>query len=199
MLTEPVVDNEDDLQAIAARVRQVLTHAGMSQKDLAARLGMTAGYLSEVARGNKRPGTDFLLGIRRQVGVSIDWLLTGEGAMFGGAGIRQEMFHAIRLQIAITRAAMIEKDPVAQELLKLLGDDRLDAADNESRFRKLLERIAPADPDLDLVVELYNGHLWESNPIIQRRNLLASAAAHFENQGRSNKLNMLRGLTPKRT
>lgn len=191
--------DKTDLQAIAARLRQVLSHAGMSQKDLAGRLGMTASYLSELVRGNKRPGTDFFLGIRRQVGVSIDWLLTGEGAMFSGSGIRQEMFHAIHLQIAITRAAMIEKDPVAQELLKLLGDDRLDAADNESRFRKLLDRIVPADPDLDLVVELYNGHLWESNPIIQRRNLLASAAAHFENQERSNKLNMLRGPTPKRT
>lgn len=46
--------------------------------------------------------------------------------------------------------------------------------------RMLLDRIAPEDGDLDLAVELYNGHQWATDPVSQRRNLLAAAVAHFE-------------------
>lgn len=197
-MTRKIDAPEAEKQLIASRIQQVLAHASLSQKDLAEKLGMSPSYVSEIARGLKRPGTDFFIGLLREVGASVDWLLTGEGSMFGGVGIRQDLLRAIRLQIAVARSAILEKDATAQELLALIADDRLEAAGSDARFRKLLDRIAPGDPDEDLAITLYNGHLWASDPISQRRNILASAVAHFENQTRSDKLSALRGRGPHR-
>lgn len=158
----------------------MLSHAGLSQTDLARQLGISTGFMSEIARGVKRPGPDFFMGVRRLLGVSIDWLMTGEGTMTGGAGIRQELFLAIRLQIAVVKSAINDGDPLAKALMILIREGNLGAASTDKEFSALLERVAPADADLDLAVELYNGHLWTTDPIAQRRNLLAAAVAHFE-------------------
>lgn len=167
-------------RGLPARINQVLTHSGLSQTDLAKQLGLSTGFMSEIVRGVKRPGPDFFMGVRRLLGVSIDWLMTGEGTMTGGAGIRQELILAIRLQIAVAKAAINDGDPVANALLILIREGQLGAAGADKAFSSLLERIAPEDADLDLAVELYNGHLWTTDPIAQRRNLLAAAVAHFE-------------------
>jgi hypothetical protein len=100
--------------------------------------------------------------------------------MIGGAGIRHDLFRAIRLQIAVARAAVIEGDATARALMLLIREGQLAAAADDPVFGDLLDRVAPDDADLDLAVELYNGHQWTSDPLSQRRNLLAAAAAHFE-------------------
>ena len=178
---------------IAVRLRQVLAHTELNQRQLAQRLGLSDGFVSQVARGLKRPGTEFFFALRRELGVSIDWLLTGEGSMFGSVGIRQDLLHAIRLQVATVRAAIVDKNPDAKELLTLIAEDRLHEGGGDVRFQALLDRISPADPDGDLAVMLYNGHQWASDPVAQRRNLLASAIAHFEGLRKEDKLSALWG------
>jgi len=54
--------------------------------------------------------------------VSIDWLLSGEGATVGGVGIRHELLRAIRLQVEVARAAVVDNDPVARALLVLIRE-----------------------------------------------------------------------------
>lgn len=173
-------DNEEVWQAFPARLAQVLVHAGVTQTELARLLQLSAGFVSEVCRGLKRPGADFFIGLHRLFGVSIDWLATGKGTMIGSAGIREDLFQAIRLQISVAKAAVNERDPVAQALLALIREGQLGAAASNAAFSDLLDRIAPVDADIDLAVELYNGHLWTADPIAQRRNMLAAAVAHFE-------------------
>ncbi len=170
------------LQSLPERLSQVLAYAGVSQTELARRVGMSPGFISELMRGVKRPGAEFLLALREGFGVSIDWLLSGEGTMVGGAGIRHDLFRAIRLQVAVAKAAVMSSDPVAKALMLLIREGQLGAAEKEPAFKTLLDRLAPDDADLDLAVELYNGHQWSSDPIAQRRNLLAAAAAHFESR-----------------
>lgn len=184
---------DDSWQSLPARINQVLNHAGLSQTDLAKQLGLSTGFMSEIARGVKRPGPDFFMGVRRLLGVSIDWLMTGEGAMTGGSGIRQDLFLAIRLQIGVAKAAINDSDPVAKALLLLIREGQLGAAGADKEFSSLLERVVPADPDLDLAVELYNGHLWTTDPVAQRRNLLAAAVAHFEARKPMDKLAAVTG------
>jgi transcriptional regulator with XRE-family HTH domain len=177
---------------LPARLAQVLSLAGITQTDLARQLGISPGFVSEVVRGLKRPGPDFFMAIRRLWGVSIDWLASGEGSMTGGAGIRQELLRVIKLQIAVAKAAIIDADPLAKALLVLIREGQLTGVHDEA-FAELLERISPADTELDLAVELYNGHLWTVDPIAQRRNLLAAAVAHFETRRPLNKLAALTG------
>ena len=121
-----------------------------------------------------------MLALRKSCGVSIDWLLSGEGTMIGGAGIRHDLFRAIRLQVAVARAAVIGSDPTARALMLLIREGQLNAAAGDPDFKTLLDKLAPEDADLDLAIELYNGHQWATDPVAQRRNLLAAATAHFE-------------------
>lgn len=168
------------LPGLAQRLGQLLALLGMTQAALARQIGASPGFVSDVIRGVKRPGADMFLGLRNALGVSIDWLLTGEGTMFGGSFIRPDMFRAIRLQIAVARAAIVEKDPVALALLAALRDANPSAAAHDTAFSVLLARIDPTDADLNLAVELYNGQQWTPDPISRRRNILAAATAHFE-------------------
>ena len=165
---------------VAARLMLVITQSGLNQAEFSRRLGVSAGFVSDAARGIKRPGADFLLSMRTVFGVSIDWLLTGEGTMHGGSGIDLELLRAIRLQIAVARTAVVDADPTAQALLLLIREGRLQEAVAEPSLGAFLDRIAPEDSDFDLATELYNGHLWTDDSDAQRRNLLAAAIAHFE-------------------
>lgn len=162
------------------RLTLVLTYVGLSQAELARTIGMSPGFVSDVLRGVKRPGAEFLHALRRSLGVSIDWLLTGEGSMMGGAAVRHDILRAIRLQIAVAKAAVLELNPIARALMILIREGQLATAWEDPAFKQLLDGLAQDDADLDLMIELYNGHIWATDPISQRRNLMAAAAAHFE-------------------
>lgn len=168
------------LDGFAARLAQVIAHTGVNQTEFARRIGASPGFISDVVRGNKKPGAEFLCAVRTVFGISVDWLLTGEGAMTGGAGINLELLRTIRLQIAVARAAVMESNPTASTLLILIRDGRLQETEAEPEIALYLEQLALGDPDTDLALELYNGHFWTQDVNEQHRNLLAAAIAHFE-------------------
>lgn len=183
---------------MAGRLAQALALSGLSQAELARRVAMSPSFISDVLRGVKRPGPEFLLAVRKTLGVSIDWLLAGEGSMTGGAGIRHELFQAIRIQVAVAKAAVLEGNETARALLTLIEDGKLNLGEGAESFRRLLDDIVPVDGDLDLVVQLYNGHQWAPDPIAQRRNLVAAAVAHYESRRPFDRLAALVGETPRR-
>ncbi|MDO9167018.1 MAG: helix-turn-helix transcriptional regulator [Rhodoferax sp.] len=184
----------DTLADFPARLAQVLAHQGITQTELARQIGMSPGFISDVMRGHKRPGAEFFVAVRKLFCVSIDWLMTGDGTMMGDVGIRHELLQAIRIQIAVARAAIKEDDPTARALLILIREGQLANAAKDAHFQSLLERIVPTDSDLDLAVELYNGHLGATDPIVQRRNLLAAAVAHFEARKPIDKMAAMTGV-----
>lgn len=49
----------------------------MSQRDFAAKLGTSSGYISGLESGKTMPGGDFLLRIHQEFGTDVTWLLTG--------------------------------------------------------------------------------------------------------------------------
>jgi len=51
----------------------------LSQGELAKELGISQSQLSKYERGVAAPPADILIFIKRRFGVSIDWLLTGDG------------------------------------------------------------------------------------------------------------------------
>ncbi|MGB4468739.1 MAG: helix-turn-helix transcriptional regulator [Azovibrio sp.] len=168
------------LGGFAARVGQAIAHTGLNQSEFARQLGVSAGFVSDVVRGQKKPGSEFLYAIRTTFGISVDWLLTGEGTVTGGSGIDLDLLRTIRLQIAVARSAVIDGNTTAKALLLLIRDGRLQEAAAEPDIKAFLDEIAPTDSDAELALELYNGQLWTQDPGAQRRNLLAAAMAHFE-------------------
>jgi transcriptional regulator with XRE-family HTH domain len=168
------------LDGFATRCGQAITHTGLNQSEFARQLGVSAGFVSDVVRGQKKPGAEFLHAVRATFGISVDWLLTGEGTITGGSGIDLDLLRTIRLQIAVARSAVIDSNTTAKALLLLIRDGRLQEAATEPDIRAFLDQIAPTDPDAELAMELYNGQLWTTDAGAQRRNLLAAAIAHFE-------------------
>jgi transcriptional regulator with XRE-family HTH domain len=165
---------------LGARLSLAILHLAISQSEFARRLGSSPGFVSDIVRGVKKPGAEFLAGIKQTFGISTDWLLIGEGTMFGGVGINLDLLRAIRLQIAIARAAVAENNPAAQALLLLIRDGRLAEAADDPVLRAFLDQVCASGDDFELATELYNGHLWTSDPVAQQRNLLAAAIVHFE-------------------
>ncbi|MFM2407783.1 MAG: hypothetical protein RL358_525 [Pseudomonadota bacterium] len=176
---------------VAARLMLSIAKSGLNQAEFARRLGVSAGFVSDAARGIKKPGTDFLLGMRTVFGISIDWLLTGEGTMHGGSGIDVELMRSIRLQIDVVRAAVMTGDSIARQLLRSICEGKLQESTVDSLMSSVLNRISPEDNDFNFALELYNGHLWTDDADAQRRNLLAAAIAHYEARIPIDKVKML--------
>lgn len=169
------------LEGFPARLNQLLAQTALSQAEFARQIGISPGFLSDVIKSRKKPGTDFLYGIRTVFGASVDWLLTGEGTMFGRNDIDLDLLRNIELYIAVARSAVVEGDPTAKALLLLCQAGHLQEALADPALNDFLDRIAPHS-DLNLAAELYNSHLWYHDPAFRRRNLLAAAQAHFEAQ-----------------
>jgi transcriptional regulator with XRE-family HTH domain len=168
------------LEGLGVRLALAIAHLSISQSEFARRLGSSPGFVSDVVRGLKKPGAEFLFGVKRMCGISTDWLLTGLGTMHGGEGIHLDLLRTIRLQVAVAKAAIVQGDVTAKALLLLIRDGRLQEADNQPELRAYLDRLCPEDSERDLADELYNGHLWTDDPATRQRNLLAAAVAYFE-------------------
>jgi len=64
---------------IGERLKQIRMGKGLTQKAFAELLGTSSGYISEIEQGKKMPGSEFLISLKRELGVSLDWFLAGEG------------------------------------------------------------------------------------------------------------------------
>jgi len=72
------------MEQIGDRIKEVRSKLKLSQQELAAKLGISQGHLSEVERGMRKPGGEMLNALKHTFNVSLDWLFTGEGGMFSG-------------------------------------------------------------------------------------------------------------------
>lgn len=63
---------------IGERLRKLRKEKSLSQKELAGILGTSQGYISDIEKDIKKPGTDFLISLKRFLKVDLDWFLTGE-------------------------------------------------------------------------------------------------------------------------
>lgn len=188
-------DNADSSEArlagFADRLSQAIAHSGLNQSEFARKAGVSPGFVSELVRGNKKPGAEFLCAVRLTFGVSTDWLLTGDGTMAGAGAINLALMRSIRLYVALARAAVLDENSTAKLLANLIRDGRINEVLKEAEMASFVESMASLPQDEDLALELYNGHLETQDPIEQQRNLLAAALAHFESSKPFNKMAVL--------
>jgi transcriptional regulator with XRE-family HTH domain len=67
------------MQRFGEKLRALRTQRGMTLKELALELGLSAhGYISELESGKKKPTAEFVLNVARLFDVSTDQLLKDE-------------------------------------------------------------------------------------------------------------------------
>jgi transcriptional regulator with XRE-family HTH domain len=95
------------LEALGALLREERRAAGLSQRDVAERTGVSDAYLSQVERGRHEPSLRVLTAVAATLGVSLEALLARAGIIEAGDGE-----HEARLP---TTEAAIIGDPALTE------------------------------------------------------------------------------------
>ncbi len=75
-----------ELDGIGLRLREERTNAGLSQRERARRLGLSASLISQLESGQSKPSVGTLYAIVTELGVSLDTVIRGEDSSEGSAG-----------------------------------------------------------------------------------------------------------------
>jgi transcriptional regulator with XRE-family HTH domain len=76
-MRQPFNKSRIDLVGIGRRIRE-LRGFDRTQAEFSRAIHVAQSYLSAIERGKKEPGAAVLLAISRELGKSVDWLLTGK-------------------------------------------------------------------------------------------------------------------------
>jgi transcriptional regulator with XRE-family HTH domain len=68
-----------ELEDIGTRLREERDRVGISQRELARRIGLSASMISQIESGQSKPSVSTLYGIVTELGVSVDDLFGGNG------------------------------------------------------------------------------------------------------------------------
>ncbi len=170
----------DRLDGLGNRLSLVCAREGLNQTEFALRIGVSPGFVSDILRGNKRPGCEFLFNLRQSMGVSIDWLLTGKGSMYGGEPIDLGLFQHIVWQIQLVRAGLLDEQLAAKQLLAALHH-QVDSNTLPSSIGTWYSDTGWLhQEDVALAMVLYNSHLWTQDADQCIRNIHAAVLAHFQ-------------------
>jgi len=67
-----------ELEDIGTRLREERDHVGISQRELARRIGLSASMISQIESGQSKPSVSTLYAIVTELGVSVDDIFSGE-------------------------------------------------------------------------------------------------------------------------
>ncbi|MDR1019112.1 MAG: helix-turn-helix domain-containing protein [Synergistaceae bacterium] len=91
------------------RIKRYRTSHSFTQQQLADSIGTSRGYLAEIERGVKEPSFNFLRKLLETTGLSSEWVLRGEGAMFRETGEKDAAKGAERRDIEALFDAGLKK------------------------------------------------------------------------------------------
>jgi len=152
----------------------------LNQKTLAERLGVSQGFLSSVINDQKVPGSEFLYTLKKLFGISSDWVLTGDGGMYGGSKINIQLQKEIQMYVAVARGAILDNDVTAQKTLSLLKENRLCSMDASREVKSFLDNISHHNEDMDAVTIIYNNNIFISETEVRKKKILEEAIQHFQ-------------------
>lgn len=177
----------------AARLVATVAFSGLNQSEFAKAIDVSPGFLSDVLRGLKKPGTDFFIKLKNNIDISLDWLISGQGSMLGHKNINHEVISTIELQVGVVKAAIIDNDQTAHEIVTMLKRDDFNSSFLNPTHEIFLEKLAPNSLDLNLIVDLYNRNIQLIDNKLQRQNTISAAILFFQSAKPSNMLSRLSG------
>lgn len=128
--------------SIATRLRSVIDDRGMSIKEASEVVGIPYRTLQNYLLGEREPNAKAMTALRTHLGISLDWLLTGEGSMFRGVSaespdtqtVNQQEEAILELFRSLGEAGKREIQSAAEEKKRLM--------DVEQRLKDLTEALA---------------------------------------------------------
>jgi transcriptional regulator with XRE-family HTH domain len=167
------------LENFGARLSQLISARGLTQADFAKGLDSSPAFISDMIRGVKRPGAEFLSRISLQYQVSLDWLINGQGSLEGTSIIDKEQFLivAMRVQLARLAASGNEEAPILIE--ELLG--RKPSAQSSPLARQaLLNELTSSSEESVFLIDLYNTFIINPDKTIGTQDALNSALQYYQ-------------------
>jgi len=180
MQEQATTANAPGLDGLGPRLAELIAMERINQNEFAARIGASASFVSDVVRGAKRPGSEFLVTIRQQFGVSVDWLLTGDGAMYGGDSLNVDFLRLVLVVVEATRRWQLEQDADAQALILALQSTHMDVPGLSHKNQALMSRLIQPDSPHLLAVALYNANLSVKDPYQRLAVITRAAIAHYQ-------------------
>ena len=83
-------DLNETLDGIGDRIREERVKAGISQRELARRLGLSASMISQLESGQSKPSVGTLYSIVTELNLSLDRVIRGEDYLAGGMEVRAD-------------------------------------------------------------------------------------------------------------
>ncbi len=114
------------------RLRQALDARGLKITEAAELTGIPYRSMQNYLRGEREPGADALTAITTRLGISTDWLLTGEGGMYRGGGAAGLATETPREEAVLTLFRDLDED--AQREIQR-------AAEEKKRLREVERRL----------------------------------------------------------
>lgn len=179
------------------RLAEVLAEQEVSQQALAQRLRSSPSFISALVRGQKAPGSEFLVSLHEALGVGIDWLLTGRGAKYEMGDVVQD----ILVQVQLARLATTEMNASAAALLARAHPDIDFGAPTERAVcaedtERLLSDLAARNQDVAIAISIANQRIAAVPP---SRRSAAIAAAIAELVAANRRPGIFKALQPTHT
>jgi transcriptional regulator with XRE-family HTH domain len=136
-----------ELEDIGARLREEREGRGISQRELARRLGLSASLISQIESGQSKPSVRTLYAIVTELGVSVDHLFQGhphggtetqDPADTGAASapvVHPEERHVIELASGVRWERLTSEDDEATDFLHVVYDVEGSSASDEMLMR----------------------------------------------------------------
>lgn len=69
----------DIMDTVGSRIKWLRTSKGLNQKEFCEKINLAQSRLSEIESNKTKPSFDTLLAIKESFGISLDWLVSGDG------------------------------------------------------------------------------------------------------------------------
>lgn len=102
--------------SLGTRLAEVIAIERISMREFARRVGISSSHLSALVRDRKVPGSDFLVAVKTQFGISVDWLLSGEGDSHSRGSINTALFDRIAFDVELAFRAWMGGEDLAAKL-----------------------------------------------------------------------------------
>lgn len=181
------------IDSFGLRLSQLISTRGLTQGEFAKGLGSSPAFVSDMIRGVKKPGAEFLSRLADEYQVSIDWLLTGRGTLEGATTIDGEWFRVVMLRVELARLAA-DGDAEAIRLADELAGRKQVKPSVTTERQALLAYLTKISEQSALISGLYNGFITHPDTTMRAREVLAAALVHFQSNHADPLAAMLAGV-----